>query len=176
MNGAFKAHTAVAEPRASRGTIIPRIMQSADLISEVLSLDLEGIEPFTLILADESSLHCFRWDAIDKHLETLDHTIPHIWSSPSLYSDEWQERRKIWFGQWLDAINDIDSSDLRWFHNHGGEGNESNDLIMDRGHVRTTSITQLKKSGNDWLMRFTDLSTCLVEERRIHHERRPVGY
>ena len=68
---------------------------------------------------------------------------------------------------WLNGREAVDSSDLRWFHNHGGEGDPAYDLVMDRGDVCTTSITQVTTGKKNVVMRFTDLSTCLVEEKKI---------
>jgi hypothetical protein len=46
------------------------------------------------------------------------------------------------------------------------------DLIMDRGQVRTTSITQVSVGESRARIRYKDLSTCLVEEHWMTLERR----
>jgi hypothetical protein len=176
MNGAFVPHEPPLVAMKSRGSIIPELLKQNDLISSVLSMDLTEVEPFTLLISEQGSLQCLRWDSQEKHLDRLDHTEPHFWSSTMLYPSIWQERRKIWFLAWLDGRVEVSASDLRWFHNHGGEGDRFYDLIMDRGKVRTTSITQVNVNSKNAAMRFKNLSTCLVEEKRLQVSQQELAH
>jgi hypothetical protein len=167
MNGAFIPHEPSQLIMKSRGSIISDLLKQDDIIATVLNMNLADVEPFTLLIAETGSLQCVRWDGQEKHIDTLDHKEPHFWSSSMLYPPVWQERRKIWFMAWLDGRMEVSASDLRWFHNYGGEGDRLYDLIMDRGTVCTTSITQVNVTSKSAIMRFKDLSTCIVEEKRL---------
>ncbi len=63
----------------------------------VHSIDLDNIEPFTLIILQEQNLAEFRWDGTQKHFEILDASLPYIWSSATLYDAKAQEKRKTIF-------------------------------------------------------------------------------
>ena len=45
------------------------------------------------------------------------------------------------------------------FHKTAGCGNKNSNLVMDRGFVRTKSITSFKKQKNDFVMRHEDLQS-----------------
>lgn len=167
MNGAFEPHAMPVTKGKSRGLLIPMLLKQRDVVDFLWSMELLAFEPFTLVIAINGELQCMRWDGKLKAFETLNHAVPHLWSSSMLYSSIHQERRRLWYMSWLNGREAVDSSDLRWFHNHGGEGDPAYDLVMDRGDVCTTSITQVTTGKKNVVMRFTDLSTCLVEEKKI---------
>jgi hypothetical protein len=169
----WTAHPALPPKTAiiSRGTLIPHLINDASPLDSLMSMALEPYAPFKMLVAQESRLSSMIWDGVTKKVEALDPTIPHIWSSASLYPREWQDKRKEWFHNWLERMGTVNTTELLWFHNHGGVGERYYDLIMDRGEVRTTSITQVSVGESRARIRYKDLSTCLVEEHWMSLER-----
>lgn len=160
-------------PELSRGTLIPTLMEETNPLDALISKRLDAYASFKLILASKGKLSSFIWDGATKKIEELDPGIPHLWSSASLYPREWQEKRKEWFKDWLRGRESVNTSEVSWFHNHGGIGNRYYDLVMDRGEVKTTSITQVSVEESRARIRYKDLSTCLVEEHWMTLQKQP---
>ena len=59
------------------------------------NVDLEEIEPFTLVLFQEGNLYQLRWNEIEKSTLNLDVNQKHIWSSSTLYPKEIRKNREI---------------------------------------------------------------------------------
>lgn len=144
LNGAFKKHTANPPYLKSRGIVLLHIFENKRPVQTFLEMQLKGIEPFTLILFIEQVLAECRWDGNIKHIKYLPVTQPHIWSSATLYSADVIAKREDWFKKWLAGQNDISAHGLYYFHQFGGDGDERNDLVMQRENVyKTVSITVL---------------------------------
>ena len=56
-----------------------------------------------------------------------------------------KDLRRKWFRQ-LKETKGFSSRALLDFHNNAGEGNKEYDLIIDRGFLRTQSISQVQNS------------------------------
>lgn len=146
LNGAFEKHISHPPYRKSRGLILLESILSEAPENYLSSGELTGIEPFTLVMAEEKSegLHLqeLRWDGNKSHLKQLDSGRPHIWSSATLYSAETCRQREQWFAAWLTENKEPQQEDLLQFHRFGGDGNPDSDLIMKRSNDRQTiSIT-----------------------------------
>ena len=158
LNGGFTAHKRQEEYRMSRGIIVTDLLVADRPLETIKKYNFEGIEPFTIILLDWNSatrVYEVVWDGIDYHL-TEKPLAPLIWSSSLLYSEEMKKKRETWFSEFLFETMDPDSGTLLNFHKTAGEGNRETDLIMDRGFVKTKSITQIKKESAIE-MRYEDL-------------------
>jgi len=123
LNGAFKKHKRTLPYRKSRGLVVIDCFQLDDIQQFNDEYDLNKIEPFTLVWCDANNLHEFRWDGTNKYLKKLDNTTPHIWASASLYTEEYIEKRKVWFKTWLKHHQFYNAKDILDFHITGGEGN-----------------------------------------------------
>ncbi|NND64261.1 MAG: hypothetical protein HKN48_13820 [Flavobacteriaceae bacterium] len=159
LNGGFEPHIRKSEYRMSRGVIVTQLLTSENATQTISTLDLEGIEPFTLIAADWSTnleLLELVWDGNDSHFSKKP-MEPTIWSSSLLYTSEMKQKREDWFGKLLEDIHQPDEYALLNFHKQAGEGSSEYDLIMDRGFVKTRSISQVKKQPNRTLFRYEDL-------------------
>ena len=158
LNGGFTIHERKAEYRMSRGIVVKDILTCDDVDLSLLKYNLEDIEPFTLITVDWSSdlkLYELVWDGIKKHLRTLP-IKPKLWSSSTLFNEEMKEQRQEWFKEYL-AENAISKSSIYKFHTSAGKDNLDYGIIIDRGFVKTTSITQVEKLGSNLTMQFEDL-------------------
>lgn len=166
MNGEFKPHQRNEPYRLSRGIIVKDILAAEDGLIAFENYDLSGVEAFTLIMAEwEKELKFFElvWDEKRKHIKKLE-LKPHIWSSSPLYSDVVKTKREEWFAEIRDNLTPKNILD---FHHNAGTGDKEQDLVMDRGFLRTQSISQIivYPSGiNFW---YRDLKTSEITERKL---------
>ena len=161
LNGGFKPHIPKEKYRLSRGVIVTDILTSEDAVKKINSYNFNDIEPFTIILVDyKDRLHLYElvWDGVEKHF-TEKLLLPTIWSSSLLYSKAIKKQRKEWFLEFLNSSETISEKRILNFHKTAGNGNKNSNLVMDRGFVRTKSITSFKKHENDFVMRYEDLQT-----------------
>ncbi|MEP7259064.1 MAG: hypothetical protein ABI687_11755, partial [Flavitalea sp.] len=65
-------------------------------------------------------------------------------SSSTLYTDDIIIKRASWFNQWMEEKRERSQQEIMHFHQFTGDGNEQNDLLMNReGKVSTVSITSM---------------------------------
>lgn len=158
LNGGFVFHKRKADYRLSRGLVLKDLLACENIIQAIDDFDFHDIEPFTMVIADWNNDLKFMelvWDGKQKHLKNLDKE-PRIWSSSTLYSESMKEQRHSWFEDFK-SENELNSESLLEFHYSAGHGNEDYGVIMDRGFVKTTSITQVEKTGDLVTMRYDDL-------------------
>ncbi len=95
LNGAFEKHVANTSLSQKPGHDIfenhCRRNQPVNLFDQI---DLEQIEPFTLILLEKNNLYECRWDGRSKHCKPLKKHRPYIWSSATLYDKSVIEKRE----------------------------------------------------------------------------------
>ncbi len=159
LNGAFSRHIRKPMYRHSRGVIVRDLLASIDLESSVNGYNFENIEPFTIVAADwNEGLKFFEfvWDGVKSHFKKIPLST-HIWSSTTLYTDEMKKERHQWFSDFK-LENDLNSESILNFHSTVSE-NKDYGIIMDRGLVKTTSITQINKTNGLLKMSFIDLET-----------------
>lgn len=143
LNGAEEKHEVQLPYRKSRGLIVLDMISSLspkDLWSEI---DLENIEPFTLVLFQDNALFQLRWNGKEKRTTPLDIHQNHIWSSSTLYSSSIREKRAEWFHTFMDGNSEITESKMHDFHRYTEEENDENGLVINRNdEMKTLSITQ----------------------------------
>ncbi|MCX7547968.1 NRDE family protein [Xanthomarina sp. F1114] len=158
LNGGFTQHTRKDTYRLSRGVVVKDLLSSDCVLKSIEDYNLNDVEPFTIILVDwKKELLFFElvWDGTVKHLKNLP-LEPNIWSSSSLYTESMKQSRDKWF-QEFKLQQELNSKSLLEFHKTAGANNKEFGVIMDRGFVKTTSITQVVKSGEEVEMRFVNL-------------------
>lgn len=156
LNGGFTPHKRRDSYRMSRGIIVTDLLTTKDLIPAIDNYDFNGIEPFTIILVDwneKLQLLELIWDGRFPHFNEKP-LVPTIWSSSLLYPVSVKQKREAWFDNFLNSTSNLTEEALLHFHKTAGEGSSDNDLIMDRGFVRTKSISQI----------------VLKEKARFHYE------
>ena len=97
LNGADEKHQILSNYRKSRGLIVLDLISSKSVIDQWKYIDLEDIEPFTLISFEKGQLAQLQWNGKIKSAQKLDVNRPYIWSSATLYSKEIREQRAKWF-------------------------------------------------------------------------------
>jgi hypothetical protein len=158
LNGASEKHQLKSNYRKSRGLIVLDLITSNSPILEWETLDLEGIEPFTLVLFQEGKLYQLRWNEIKKEAIVLDATQSHIWSSSTLYAAEIRQKRADWFLNFMDSNTNLVPEDLFHFHRYTENQNQEHGLVINRSDVlKTLSITQAVIEDNKVELFYTDL-------------------
>lgn len=157
LNGGYEPHKSRPPYRHSRGLIIPLVLSAVDSQSVIRIIDLSGIEPFTLILFGSGTLMELVWDGRSRHLSLPDASLPHIWSSVTLYAPHARDQRQRWFAKWLENRNDINLNDVLHFHKTAGSGDPGNDLLMRREGVATVSVTSLRMDTSGVQMKYVDV-------------------
>jgi uncharacterized protein with NRDE domain len=142
LNGAFVKHIARPPYRKSRGLVLLDIIEADDPFLFFKEIDLDNIEPFTIVLYQSANLYELRWDGNNKYEKLLDASENYIWSSATLYSDEVINVRKKLFEQFIQTEKNITGGTVHDFHNYD-HGDAENGFIIDRQTgMKTFSITQ----------------------------------
>ncbi|SFZ93727.1 Transport and Golgi organisation 2 [Flaviramulus basaltis] len=163
LNGGFEIHERKPEYRKSRGVVAKDFLIAEDIITTINDYNLENIEPFTIVIADwNSNLKFYElvWDGNQKHILELP-LEPRIWSSSTLYSKAMKNERLEWFSSFK-SDHELNANSLLEFHKTAGSGNDDYGVIMNRGFVKTTSITQVEKQNDAIEMRYENLRNKLV--------------
>ncbi len=143
LNGGLIKHQSVPPYRKSRGLIVLRIIYSNSPKDFWDQINLQNIEPFTLVLYQQKKLYELIWDGFEKKTIRKDETKNHIWSSVTLYPFEIRKKRSDWFNNFLQNKSTISASDIINFHNDTENHDSENGLIINRENsMKTLSITQ----------------------------------
>lgn len=143
LNGASEKHKVVLPYRKSRGIIVLDIISAGSPLNHWNEIDLDNIEPFTLVLFQNQKLYQLRWDGTQKETTSLDITQNYVWSSSTLYPKEVRETRSQWFYSFLETKPDITPDEMLNFHRYTEEKNQENGLVINRNNeMKTLSITQ----------------------------------
>lgn len=158
LNGAEERHIFKDNWRKSRGIIVLELISSESVIAEWQTIDLDNIEPFTLVLFENQKLYQLRWNEVEKSTLELDTNQSHIWSSSTLYQKEIREKRATWFSTFLDTKPTVNEEEMFNFHRYTEEGNNENGLIINRSNfLKTLSITQAVVEKNKVEIHYNDL-------------------
>ncbi|WP_055434959.1 NRDE family protein [Lacinutrix algicola] len=160
LNGGFKLHERKPNYRQSRGVVVTDLLTAKDIETTIEAYNFKDIEPFTIVIADwDTGLKFFElvWDSELKHFQKLPLETK-IWSSSTLYTEDKKQARRDWFEDFK-SEKELSSSSLLGFHKTAGKDNTNFGVVMDRGFVKTTSITQIEKTNATLEMRFLNLNT-----------------
>lgn len=168
LNGGFVKHIPEPPYRKSRGLIFVDVIAHEMPVRNFLKLDLNNIEPFTLVVFDDTNLFECRWDGEKKHCKQIEKYRPHIWSSVTLYDKEVIQKREQWFLKWLNKNLNPTQQDILHFHQFAGDGDSNNDLRMNRdGMMLTVSVTGIELSADKASMRYVDLKDNMVYRQEL---------
>lgn len=163
LNGGFELHKRKPSYRKSRGVVAKDFMIAEAIIDTIKIYNLEGIEPFTMVIVDWNTHLKFYelvWDGVEKYITELP-LEPRIWSSSTLYNRSMREERNLWFEDYK-VTNALNANTIKTFHKTAGANNQDYGVVMNRGVVKTTSITQVEKRGDAIEMRYESLQDNLV--------------
>jgi uncharacterized protein with NRDE domain len=158
LNGADEKHEVKLPYRKSRGQIVLEMISSASPKEFWNEIDLENIEPFTLVLFQDKKLFQLRWNGMAKSTVDLETDKNYVWSSSTLYSKEIRKQRSSWFYNFLDANPEITEDKMLHFHRYTETDNHEHGLIINRNdELKTLSITQAVIEKNKVMIRHLDL-------------------
>ncbi len=164
LNGGYKKHERQPTYRQSRGVVVKELLASKELEKAIYEYDCSNIEPFTIVAVcwkKELAFYELVWDGEEKHVRELDKTT-HIWSSSTLYTDEMKAIRREWLKE-FEIENDLTKESLIKFHKYAGIGDKNIDLQIDRGNLKTISVTQVSKNEDQVAMRYENLQENQVD-------------
>ena len=155
LNGAFNNHQKKNSYLKSRGLIVSELLNSVDPVMDWNEMDLEKIEPFTLIVWRNADLFQLVWDGLENHRGSLDPAVPYIWSSSTLYDAAAKNQRQTKFLDWVSMKPELSSSTVLDFFRSYTEN--ENGFMMNRSEgLKTLSYT------------FIELQQELFAELRYH--------
>ncbi len=166
LNGAIEKHISKPPYKNSRGIVFLSIVKQKNLLLGFQTIDLENIEPFTLILKTNTGLFECKWDGSQKYINQLNSFESHIWSSCTLYDKEVRNRRNIYFQKWLKLNhNKINRLTVLELHQSKPFENKKENFILEREDgISTVSITCLNISETITSIDYQDL------KKRDFHE------
>jgi hypothetical protein len=136
------------------------VMDSDSLTQFRAKYDLSATAPFTVVLAEDNKLSTLIWDGVSLDVSHLDPNTPAFWSSVTLYPEDVRKWRRELFEQWLATHADFDQDEIMYFHRYGVKDDHWNGFVMNRyEHVKTLTITSVKKLPQSYLMKHSDLLT-----------------
>ncbi|MFV8270630.1 NRDE family protein [Flavobacterium sp. GT2N3] len=160
LNGADEKHEVKLPYRKSRGLIVLDVISSISPKDFWTEIDLQNIEPFTLVLFQNKALFQLRWNGKEKDTKSLDIHQNHVWSSSTLYSSAIRDKRSQWFHAFMDRNSEISESKMHDFHRYTEKGNDENGLVINRNdEMKTLSITQSVVEKNKVAILHYDLVT-----------------
>lgn len=168
LNGAFICHKAEPPYRSSRGIILLDVISSERPSVAFRKMNLQDIEPFTIILLENNCLYEFRWDGTEKYCKQLNVNRPYIWSSATLYDGFVIKKREQWFASFLNDHPTPTQQDILNFHRFTGDGDKQNDLLMTReGKYTTVSITSILLTRDRGCINYIDMQNSSSSEIKI---------
>lgn len=158
LNGAHEKHQVQSSYRKSRGLIVLDLISSFSPKDCWTKIDLENIEPFTLVLFQSYLLFQMRWNGTEKETTPLDIKQNYIWSSSTLYASSIRDHRSIWFYDFLERNTKISETKMFNFHRNTEGENTENGLVINRDDIlKTLSITQAVLEKNTIALLHHDL-------------------
>ena len=171
MNGARKAHQRNEPYRKSRGVVLKDLLTSANFKNAVDDYEFEGIEPFTIIYVEwYEGLRLIQliWDGDEAELLPLE-IKPQIWSASMTYTSEMKKERHQWFESFIaeNKVSELTSEEVWQFHHNAGKDDPTNGFVIDRGLLKTTSITQIHQKAKNLKMKYKDLLNQELHEAKL---------
>ncbi len=158
LNGAEERHQLKDNYRKSRGLIVLDLISSKSVIQSWKFIDLDNIEPFTLVLFEDGKLYQLRWDEHEKSSVALNNKQNYIWSSATLYPKDIRKKRAAWFHTFLDTTPEVNEEEMFNFHRYTEAGNAEHGLVINRNDaLKTLSITQTVIEKNKVAIHYNDL-------------------
>jgi uncharacterized protein with NRDE domain len=158
LNGAKKKHLPLGPYQKSRGLIVLDILALENPQHGFQAIDLDNIEPFTLVLAKQQMLYACIWDGSNKLMEYPDTSEKHIWSSATLYDEAAKQKREDWFWNWSSKYAEVNSNAILDFHLHTGKEEPAIAIRMKRDEtIATVSISCIKWENEKAVFDYYDL-------------------
>ncbi len=147
LNGGYIKHAHRPPYRMSRGLVILELLKYASMDEFINEIELDGIEPFTMMMINRHSNEkkILIWDEKRKYREDVSGERLIVRSSSPLYTEEEKTEHKAAFGN----LEEINSEKI--FELHDELKMLQNDKFPS---VQTTSITQIVQMENKLDLKF----------------------
>ena len=169
LNGAFIPHQRKKSYRMSRGRMALAFFDYLSINAFLDTFEFEGIEAFTLLVYRAGDFREIKWDEESLHVRSLDTSSVHLWSSCTLYTQEWWLDRSIGFNEYI-ARQQPNQKEIMEYHKenllfvHSAlEARMETTLPLDAITLKTTSISSIERGEKGFSFHFhrTDGSLTL---------------
>lgn len=167
LNGAFEKHERKTNYRKSRGLIVTELLASNLPVVNWNLMDMQAVEPYTLVVWNEGNLFQLVWDGEDKHSVKLKVNQPYIWSSATLYNSQARMHRSELFQQWMGMNMPVSS--LSVFNFFKSYAESENGFLMNRNEqTKTLSYTFIELQIDDSVeMQYHDILSDTYHDKKI---------
>jgi len=167
LNGGFEKHERKTSYRISRGLILAELLATNLPIKNWNLMDMQGVEPYTLVVWNEGNLFQLVWDGENKHSVILKANLPYIWSSATLYDSQARTCRSELFQQWIAMSTPVSSVSLLNFFKSFTES--QNGFLMNRNEqTKTLSYTFIELQIDDSAeMQYHDFLSNTYHDKKI---------
>ena len=157
LNGGFEKHRVNGSYSKSRGIIVRELLDAAMPVVDWMLMDMENIEPYTLVVWADNNLFQLVWDGTTKHRIRLATDTPHIWSSSTLYNNIIKTYREKLFENWIATNPTLSKKSVLDFFT--AVSDNENGFIMNRNErIKTLSYSFIELIDNEAaLMSYFDL-------------------
>jgi uncharacterized protein with NRDE domain len=166
LNGGYDKHERKLPYLKSRGLIVTELLVAGLPIEHWNMMDMQHVEPYTLVVFQEGNLFELVWDGEKKCQRKLNPDLPYIWSSATLYNQQAKQNRKALFQGWLRMNIPVSSASLFDFFKSYTD-RENGFLINRNDQIRTLSYTFIEViKGNSAKMDYHDLSENTIDNTK----------
>jgi len=159
----MERHIPTSNYAKSRGLIVLDVVSHETPQQYLAEINLDNIEPFTLVVSQEGILTELRWDGSEKFIKTLNSLQPHIWSSATLYDKEAILARETLFFNFILEDN-ITNQSIIDFHSNTSEDLENGFVIERATGLTTFSVTQAVLENDHITLKHIDLLNQTKDE------------
>lgn len=142
LNGAFEKHQLNPPYKKSRGLVLLDIINEENCLQKYIDYDLTNIEPFTIVIYHNHRLHECIWNGVEKFISEKPVEENYIWSSVTLYDEEFRNKKHVFFQQLLQTKDELSADDILEFH-HSKHDLENGFIINRKQQLLTFSVTQV---------------------------------
>ncbi len=144
LNGAFEKHSHFPPYNRSRGLIVLESFQYETPFDFYTGVNLEGVEPFTMVLVWAKCVFELRWTGERKFFTSLPNE-PQLWASATLYEPSVVLKKQQWLADFLKENPIPEQEHVVLFHKDGGVLDALNGMRIERpGSVKTLSVTSIQ--------------------------------
>lgn len=147
LNGGFERHISIGPYKHSRGKIILDFFSFSSVNSFLREYDFYNIEPFTLIIVEHEDriVHEIVLDNSEITYRIKDSTLPHLWSSSTLYDIASRSLRTYYFNLFTQTKN-FTQENIVQFHTDGFKTHNDEGFIINRDNeLKTVSVSSIYK-------------------------------
>jgi len=159
LNGGLVPHVPNPPYSISRGLVLLSVFNYNSIAEFLNQFNFEGIEPFTLIVYIDHTLHEIRWTGKQILHQLKDKYQAHIWSSVTLYSEEIIKSRQAFFSEYINQVTTENVAvEMMKFHQFKGDDRFPHSITLEKENgTKTVSICQVIMEHDSLTFDYFDL-------------------